>query len=125
MARPTKSDDKRTQHIDVRLSIAEKKHVEEAAKEAGLTPCDFIRLHALGTKPRRKIATPDREILLKGLAELNKIGSNLNQIARHHNRKSDSEGGAELPPDLLEYSLLELQDLSRSLLNQLDKSNGH
>lgn len=123
MARPTKTEDKRTERLELRLSPDEKKRIEEAAKEAGYTPSDFIRVKVIDSKPRTKIATPDRAILLKGLAELGKIGSNINQIARHYNRKADTEGET-LPPQLLAYSLQGVETLTRHLITQLENPNG-
>lgn len=53
------------------------------AHEAGLSPNAYIRAAVLGTPgPRAKRSTPvDAEALARATAALNKVGSNLNQIA--------------------------------------------
>jgi len=91
MARPQKSDaDKRTHYVKMRVTETEKSHIQQQAQDAALTPSDFLRGMALRAKPGRKVPTPDRAMLLKLMAELNMIGSNLNQIARALNRRQDS-----------------------------------
>ena len=53
------------------------------ADDAGLSPGAYMRACALGsTGPRaRRSPTVDRELAARAIAELNKAGSNLNQIA--------------------------------------------
>src|ERR1700754_2872047 len=94
MARPTKNgEDMRTELLRVRVTPNEKKQVWNDASEAGLTPTDFMRGHILKADPVRKLPTPERAALLKLLAENNKIGSNINQIAyeMHAKHFADNE----------------------------------
>lgn len=103
MARPQKSDEvKRDSTIEVRVTSAEKNSIRVHAKEQSMTMSDFLRTLALNTKPLRKTPNADRELLLKHLAETNKIGSNLNQIARVLNQKTNS--------DIISYGLIEIID---------------
>jgi uncharacterized protein (DUF1778 family) len=88
MARPLKGGgDKRESIIRVRFTAAEKIQIQKAASSRGLTVSDFIRVLAINASPLFRKATPERAAFIKGLAELGKIGSNLNQIARAINRK--------------------------------------
>ncbi len=96
MPRPPKSDgEKRTQKIEVRVSPAEKIHLHKLASEYGMTASDLMRNRAIGSAQVRTVATPDRAILLKLLAESGKQGSNLNQMAHVLNRleKTGELGG--------------------------------
>lgn len=69
----------------IRLSEAERAELERRAKLAGLSIGSYCRQQALGTpgpRPRRATPTPDIELLARTYADLNRIGNNLNQIAR-------------------------------------------
>jgi len=92
MARPLKSDAERRDYtFRVRANLSEKSRIEQNANDAGQEPSVYLRSLGAGTKPTRIVPTQDREALLKILAELNKVGSNHNQIARSLNRRQDSE----------------------------------
>jgi hypothetical protein len=103
MARPLKSDAERRKYtLRVRVNDSEKTSIEQNALNAGQEPSVFLRSLGTGTKPSRNVPTPDREVLLKVLAELNKNGSNLNQIARALNRRDGSN-------ELIGFSLQDLE----------------
>lgn len=70
--------------ISVRLLPAERIEVEERAREAGLSVGSYLRASALGSAgPRARRSPPvNAEALARAVAQLNKAGSNLNQIAR-------------------------------------------
>ena len=82
------SDTRQKQRIvNFRATAEEYATVEEAAKNAGLTMGSFIRQTMLATpktRPRRQ-ARADVAVLAKLIAELNRIGGNINQIARAFN----------------------------------------
>jgi hypothetical protein len=67
----------------VRLLPDERAAVEEKAREVGLSLASFLRACGLGTPgPRaRRSPTVNAEALGRATAALNKVGSNLNQIA--------------------------------------------
>jgi hypothetical protein len=67
----------------VRLLPDERAAVEEKAREVGLSLASFLRACGLGTPgPRaRRSPTVNAEALGRAVAALNKVGSNLNQIA--------------------------------------------
>jgi uncharacterized protein (DUF1778 family) len=79
------SDTRRKQRIvNFRATEEEYTVVEEAAEKAGLTIGSYIRqtlLAAPKTRSRR-VARADVMLLAKLIAELNRIGGNINQIAR-------------------------------------------
>eukprot|EP00752_Nemacystus_decipiens_P015808 g14118.t1 len=82
MARPIKQPhEKRSEVLRARVTFAEKMHVEEQASAAGIDPSEYVRRRALGfmvsPAPRRADAAL--------VSELNRIGVNLNQIARNLN----------------------------------------
>lgn len=92
MTRPQKARaDKRDLIFKMRLTAHEKKTLLELSAQAGLTPSDFVRVNTIGGKPQTHKATPDRAVLIRLQAELNKVGSNANQIARALNRRQDSD----------------------------------
>ena len=74
--------------IGVRVNPEEKSIIEDAAGIAGLSLASYIRglvLEAPQTKKTRKPSL-DRVALAQVLAQVGKIGSNLNQIARRLNQ---------------------------------------
>jgi hypothetical protein len=76
----------------VRLLPEERAAVEEKAREVGLSLASFLRTCGLGTPgPRAKRMPPvNAEALGRATAALNKVGSNLNQIAYVLNSKGTS-----------------------------------
>ena len=75
--------------IQLRSSYEEKITLKEFARLAGMNITDFIKSRTLQKPPRMKVVTPEREILLRMLSELSKIGSNINQIAKKVNTTGD------------------------------------
>lgn len=70
--------------IGFRVTPEEKAEIEAAAEQAGLTVGSFVRdriLTKCKTGKRRKPSL-DRVLLSKTLAQLGKVGSNLNQAVR-------------------------------------------
>jgi hypothetical protein len=81
--RPAKAI-KRNKLIGVKCSTTEKFLIEAKAKAAGMTRASFLRVAGLNGKVDiRKKVIPNE--VLKGIAGLNHIGANLNQIARKRN----------------------------------------
>ena len=120
MARPLKPEDnKREFVIRTRVTASEKSAIQRNAKEAGLTTSDFLRGLAIAARPARKVPTPDRELLLKILAELNMNGSNLNQIARALNRRQDSAELIGTTEQGLNHALYGVATLTKYLMEIL------
>ncbi len=94
----------RTKGAMVRLTPAESAALHDRARAAGLSTGAYLRACALGDSgPRAKRAPPvNRELLADALASLNRVGNNLNQIAKHLNtgghpdRAAMAEARAEL-----------------------------
>jgi len=80
MGRPKKApDESRTDRLPApRVTAAERAFVEAEASAAGVGVAEFIRRRALGQRVTAKRVTADDQLLL----ELNRVGTNLNQIAR-------------------------------------------
>ena len=68
--------------MEMRISKEDKALIEQKARKAGITTSEFIRRSALG---RRLPNYGDTTILQEYSMQLGKIGSNLNQIAKHLN----------------------------------------
>ena len=87
MARPKK--DKELRHkrqIMLRLTDTEYEIVSESAKAAHLPLAEYVRKQIMKQKVTAKYEiVADLPELKKLVAEFGKIGSNLNQIARHYN----------------------------------------
>lgn len=79
-------EDKRTHIICLRLTDIELSVLENRAEKCRMTRSDFIRNLILNRKltPKYQIVI-DIEEVKSLLAQYGKIGSNLNQIARHFN----------------------------------------
>jgi methionine synthase I (cobalamin-dependent) len=69
--------------VSVRFLPDERATVEDRAREVGLSLASFLRAAVLGTPgPRARRSPPvNAEALGRATAALNKVGSNLNQIA--------------------------------------------
>ena len=87
MARPKKDKELRHKHqIMLRLTDTEYEIVAENAKAANLPLAEYVRKQVMKQKVIAKYEiVADLPELKKLVAEFGKIGSNLNQIARHFN----------------------------------------
>ncbi|WP_165793788.1 plasmid mobilization protein [Hyphococcus luteus] len=87
MARPKKQPhEKRDRRFNLRYTAAEIEHIRIEAHKAGLDPHEFARRRTLGA-PVRASRTQCADPAL--INELNRIGVNLNQLARAVNRGRD------------------------------------
>lgn len=102
MARPTKNEhEKKTVRLPyVRVTAAERIHVDEQAAKAGMSSTEYV--YSLVTT--RTVTPRKTKLEASYLTELNRVGVNLNQIARTHN------AGREIPASL-QYVIDELQTL--------------
>ena len=124
MARPLKdAETRRDIIVRVRLTAAEKQHMQNAAEIAGLNLSDLLRLCTLDSLPQRRKPSPERAAFIRGLADLGKMGSNLNQIARALNRRQTDMVVVRVPEHLVAHALEGVDQLSHQLLNMLD--HGH
>ncbi|MCF0055494.1 hypothetical protein [Dyadobacter sp. CY356] len=80
MARP-KSSEKLNKRIQICVTVDQKKHIEEIASERDFEGVsDMVRLDYLKVKPKRKKPTESEEALLKGVAALQQISKNFEQV---------------------------------------------
>lgn len=88
MARPKKDNELTyTRQINLRFTDTQYDIVCKASKEAGLSISEYIRKQLMKGKVIAKYEiVADVPELKKLAAEFGKIGSNLNQIARHFNQ---------------------------------------
>ena len=87
MARPVKEQhEKRDQRFNLRFTLAEIEHVRSQALAAGLEPHEYLRRRALG---HAVPPAPSRSSNPALVSELNRIGVNVNQLARATHRGSD------------------------------------
>lgn len=84
MARPKKQDhEKRTEQTKERWTVAEREFLDEQARTAGVTRAEYIRRRSLSLPVT---ASPARAAYDPALvSELNRIGVNLNQLAKYQN----------------------------------------
>jgi hypothetical protein len=78
--RPVKAV-KRNKLIGVKCTTAERFIIEAKAKAAQLTMSEFLRVKGLSGKIDMKKKVVPREVL-QGIADLNHMAANLNQIAK-------------------------------------------
>lgn len=117
MARPAKGDtDKRSITVKVRLTISEKKQMADASEIQGVTISDLLRMRTLSTLPARRKAPPERAALIRGLGELGKVGSNINQIARHLNRQQQVADNSSLSAEIITNALATITNFSCQIL---------
>jgi hypothetical protein len=87
-AGPNKDQEPRPRFVfSIRLSPPEHAAIQEKARIAGMSIAGFMRAVALGSAgPRARRSPPvNVEVLARAVAQLNKAGSNLNQIAHRLN----------------------------------------
>ena len=91
MARPTKDDTaKRSERFNLRLTLAELAHVQAQAAHAGIGAHDYARRRVLG----HRVPPARSQIDATLLSDLNRIGVNLNQLARANNSGADVQAEA-------------------------------
>jgi uncharacterized membrane protein YgaE (UPF0421/DUF939 family) len=74
-----KKKEKRETEIKIRLTDKEKDELRTLAKEEGLSVSEYIRKHTLKKQAERELKMEmERQLIY----ELNRIGNNLNQMAR-------------------------------------------
>ena len=123
MARPTKKTPPAKVHqLPVRFTEDLYAVLSENAQKAGLTRGEYIRHLVAGRTPK---AQPpifhDDTALVSELAKLNKLGSNLNPIARYFN-----EGGLMTNPlaKELHHTLQEIDKMVIRCNKELEKEYG-
>jgi len=107
---------KRHRRLPTRWTDTEFAELTRRANSTGLSRNGYIRLKTIGEAGPRSQAVPRHgtQDLVKLLAEVNKIGSNINQIARALNRGRPLE--QEFAKVLVER-VRQLQDLVREELD--------
>lgn len=107
-------ENKRTHIICLRLTDIELSVLDNRAEKCRMTRSDFIRNLILNRKltPKYQIVIGGEEIKLL-LAQYGKIGSNLNQIARHFN--SGGERSLAMQEEI-QQAIAELYTLRKDVL---------
>lgn len=105
--------------VRVRVTLAEKTRLLELAARAGLTPSDYVRSRTIAAAVQGRKATPDRTALIKLTAELNKVGSNVNQIARALNRRQETGQPVGLSMDIVNAAMQDIRYLSSLIAKEL------
>ena len=72
---------RRERFINVRCSDVEHEALAERAFAAGLPVSTYLRTVALGVVPKERITVHTKQ----AIHALNRLGNNLNQLARRHN----------------------------------------
>lgn len=117
MPRPRKQGgDSRTITVRVRFTPLEKSQLAETAKSRGLSMSDLLRTTALNAAPLYRKASPERAAFIKGLAELGKIGSNVNQIARTLNVHAKTGGPLPVSLETINDTLVRVDSLADQLI---------
>ena len=89
-------EDRRSRQFVVRFTESEYASISSGAKNAGMSLSAYVRhLAVSGKVDVHYRLTQDSKDLGAILAQLGKIGSNLNQIARYFNRGGQTSGGIE------------------------------
>lgn len=91
MARPSKSE-KRDQQLNIKFTARELAWLRARAARTGMSLVDYSRAQLLADRPLRVARLPGANQLDPlFIAQLSRIGNNLNQIARRMN-------GLDIPP---------------------------
>jgi hypothetical protein len=109
----------RTRRLHIRLNSDEKNQLSVMAKEHGLSISDFVRVTVIRSQPLMPKAKPDSALFIRTLAELGKIGSNVNQIAHELHRERIVGNGHHVPDRIIEGALSGVKTLSNHLITLL------
>jgi hypothetical protein len=107
----------RNQQLNVRVSAEEHQQIKDDAIRAGITTGAYARKVLVEAKVPNQSKRPsvEKETLSQLLAQIGKIGSNINQLA-----KSNNQGITPSLP-LLEQNLVRLYQLQEEVLSVLGK----
>ena len=100
--------------ITIRLTEEEKERLKKMAEAEGLTISDFVRKRLAGVRLRRKPQTEEARLKREWLYELNRIGTNLNQITRAVNKAMKEAPSEETFRDMVE-ALSRLKEIEEDL----------
>lgn len=106
--------------IQLRTTEEDKKMLVELAKEEGMNITDFVKSKTLGLQPRTRVASFDREIMIRLLAELGKIGSNVNQIAKVMNTEKKTFYSVSVREDVIRGVMAAVQTVSSDIYKQIN-----
>jgi Bacterial mobilisation protein (MobC) len=115
---------RRTSALRIRITPDERVALDAAAAHAGVGPCSLARVlvvTAIGQTPtpaprrRRKPSQAARD-MAKAIAEIARVGNNLNQLAHAANR------GFDLDPAIVEEATNELRRLREAIIASRDDS---
>ena len=126
MARPPKNNggEKRDVILRVRLTTNEQHEIKSQAKACGIrNVSDYVRVKTIGIEPRQTPVFPDRELLIKILAHIGKIGSNANQMAHVLNLRELSGEKIGVTSERVKQTLDEIDNLTKQILEIL--KHGH
>lgn len=109
-----------TDHLFLRLPTATKRLINDKARAAGMSATAYIIEAATGNPPirARRSPTVNAEVLARLTAELNKIGSNINQIAKAANSIS------RVDAEMLRDAIAQLLALRAEVLRALNMDGG-
>lgn len=109
---------KRPPPTSVRFSVSQKIALKSRAEKYGLSISGYIKFTALDQPPRKfRGPTIDRVVLAQLLAQLGKVGSNINQIAK----MGHVQGEFSIPE--LTIALNELIDMREAIMKALGYQN--
>ncbi|ACU63730.1 plasmid mobilization protein [Chitinophaga pinensis] len=111
--------------IQLRTTEEDKNTLREFAKHAGMNITDFVKFRTLSKRPRLKVATPEREVLLHLLSELGKNGSNINQIAKIMNADNKTSYSVSVKEDLIAAALEEIRQTTAKIVQALEQTAIH
>jgi hypothetical protein len=120
MARPRKDqDERRTRVLGVRLTPTERAALGAAAAARGVSPGELLRGSFLNSTALTPAAAPSVSVLdTASIAALNRVGANLNQLARRANAGDLLQPG-ELP-EVLESLSQNLARIERLVFAGID-----
>lgn len=119
MVKKSGSNKRKRQHqLLIRLNDEEHALLEHDAARVGTTMASYARQVLVDAPIPKQAKRPaiETELLRKTLAELNKIGSNINQLARSHNQ------GLSPYHEIVEAELDVLNDAILQVLTALGKT---
>ncbi len=112
---------RRNDVLAIRMTSEEFAEVSKRANDVQLTPASYARLELLDSPPPRQARRPavEAENVARVLAQLGKIGSNINQIA--HQLNMDKNGGKSIAHETIARAMTDVSVMRDACMTALNR----
>ncbi len=122
MSRSGSNKRQRTRVLKARFNEAEAASIQKMAESSGLSVAAMLRtaLFNAPPPPSRRRPSINHQAVVRLMGQLGKIGSNINQLAKHANAGRDMDRMS----DSIEYALRDLAEMRFEIMRALGVERG-